>query len=635
LTRNKLWRLSLAAILGFGWLFLTPAYSDDPLSLAAQEIQELNEKVGNLTEKAETQALIDIAEDKYDAAVAAKAARDAAYNSYNLAVEAEVTALSEKNSAQSAVDNQIPIVAAALQDKNDAQDVLDIANINLSNTPVPSVGYQGVAFEIYPLSRSGNYAYIAPGSGLICQGGIPTFDAYAGWGAICGANQNFIGIFRATLTVPANINSVYFAAATDDGSRIYVDGVLESELWEEQGTTWSPYTRTFNTTTDKTLDLEVWWYNGGGPGNMHVGWGHSGIWTGIPNQYLSFGQGSSQEVFDAYNAAVTAQQSAQTIYNNKASYYNTQNQNLTILNQNLTSATQNLTTKQENLTTALDNKNNTESAYDQSIINLNNAIEDAWDLYNETWLFEEQQRVAAAIATALANMPQPTPEPTVEPSTEPTGDPSEEPSPTPESSPSEDEASNEPEPSPEPTPDPSQTETTEPEPSPESTPIVKPTPETTVGSDSENNVTNIITQETANLIADLTSKDTLAKLTPEQKAAVAEGLGIRASEIAKVAALAATDKNLATALQEFGDRIKENVNAPMPYTLADATTEVATEAFLADPIGAFADIDFEKLLSPSEWGKDMTDDQREKAQEVVIPVIIAGNIVAAAMTRRI
>jgi hypothetical protein len=73
----------------------------------------------------------------------------------------------------------------------------------------------------------------------------------------------------------------------------------------------------------------------------------------------------------------------------------------------------------------------------------------------------------------------------------------------------------------------------------------------------------------------------------------------------------------------------------MPYTLADATTEVQTEAFLADPIGAIFDIDFEKVLNPSEWGKDMTDDQREKAQEVVIPVIIASNIIAAAMTRRI
>ncbi len=73
----------------------------------------------------------------------------------------------------------------------------------------------------------------------------------------------------------------------------------------------------------------------------------------------------------------------------------------------------------------------------------------------------------------------------------------------------------------------------------------------------------------------------------------------------------------------------------MPYTLADATTEIATEAFLSDPLGAISDINFEELLDISNWGSDMTDDQREKAQEVIVPVIIAGNIVAAAMTRRI
>ena len=139
----------------------------------------------------------------------------------------------------------------------------------------------------------------------------------------------------------------------------------------------------------------------------------------------------------------------------------------------------------------------------------------------------------------------------------------------------------------------------------------------------------------ANLIADLTSKDTLTKLTPEQKSAVAQGLGIKTEELAKVAALAAAEPTVAKALEEFGDRIKENAQAPMPYTLADATTEVATEAFLADPIGALTDINFEELFDISNWGSDMTDDQREKAQEVIVPVIIAGNIVAAAMTRRI
>ena len=86
---------------------------------------------------------------------------------------------------------------------------------------------------------------------------------------------------------------------------------------------------------------------------------------------------------------------------------------------------------------------------------------------------------------------------------------------------------------------------------------------------------------------------------------------------------------------EFKERAAEAGAATMPYTLADATTEVQTEAFLADPIGALTSINLDELLSPSEWGKDMTDDQREKAQEVIVPVIIASNLVAAAMTRRI
>ncbi len=645
MTRNKLWRLSLAAILGFGWLFLTPAYSNDSLSLAAQEIQELNEKVSNLTEEAETQALIDIAEDKYDAAVAAKAARDAAYTSYNLAVEAEATALSEKNSAQSAVDNQIPIVAAALQDKNDAQDVLDIANINLQTAQSYVQGGVGLEYTVYHLLRDGSVAI--PGS-VICTG---TWNSSSMNLPVCGYYENIIVKFTGKITVPSHWTSTYFAGYTDDGFRMYVDGNLAVDNWVEQGTTWSPYSPVYDVSQDKTLDVDIWWYNGGGPGSYHLGWAIPGGWTGAGCDYtggwgvgfscnlntFSHGTQASQEQIDDYNSAVTAQAAAQTNYNNKLATYNTANSTLSTYNQTLTTKTNTYDTAVTTKANALTSKNNTQSTYDQSIINLNNAIDDAWELYNETWQFEEQQRVAAAIAAAIANQPQPTPDATVDPTPEPSPEPSPEqtepddPTPTPDSETTD-------EPTPDPTPETEPTDEPSSEPSPQPSDIDQeptPEPEPTPVEPSEKPSTNTITEETANLIADLTSKDTLTKLTPEQKAAVAEGLGIRASEIAKVAALAATDKNLETALQEFGDRIKENVNAPMPYTLADATTEVATEAFLADPVGAFADIDFEKILSPSEWGKDMTDDQREKAQEVVIPVIIAGNIVAAAMTRRI
>ncbi len=666
MTRTKLWRLTLTAILGFGWLFLTPAYSDDPLSLAAQEIQELNEKVGNLTEEAETQALIDIAEDKYDDAVAAKEARDDAYDAYDAAVASEATALQEKNTAQSAVDGQTVTVATALEDKNDAQDALDISTLNLSTansnlqsaqSVIDNAGGDGLQYTVYNLARIWP-SYAVPDS-VICSG---TWNSNYMNLPVCGNRyENIVVKFTGKITVPSWFTTVAFAGYTDDGFKMYIDGDLAVNNWVEQGARWSAWSPTYDVTVDKTFDVEIWWYNGGGPGSYHLGWTIPGGMTGAGCDYagnprvwgedfscnlntFSSGPGATQAQIDAYNAAVTAKATAQTdyntklaTYNTKLSAYNTANSTLTTYNQTLTTKTTAYNTAVTTTENALTVKNNTQSAYDQSIIDLNSAIDDAWELYNETWQFEEQQKVAAAIAAAMANQPQPTPDATVEPTPEPSFEPSPEqtepddPTPTPDSETTD-------EPTPDPTPETEPTDEPSPEPSPQPSDIDQeptPEPEPTPAEPSEEPSTNTITEETANLIADLTSKDTLTKLTPEQKAAVAEGLGIRASEIAKVAALAATDKNLATALEEFGDRIKENASAPMPYTLADATTEVATEAFLSDPIGAIADIDFEKLLSPSEWGKDMTDDQREKAQEVVVPVIIAGNIVAAAMTRRI
>ncbi len=54
-----------------------------------------------------------------------------------------------------------------------------------------------------------------------------------------------------------------------------------------------------------------------------------------------------------------------------------------------------------------------------------------------------------------------------------------------------------------------------------------------------------------------------------------------------------------------------------------------TEAFLADPVGAIIDINIEEI-EITQIGVDMTSDQKEKAQEVVVPVIIASQIVASA-----
>jgi hypothetical protein len=479
---------------------------------------------------------------------------------------------------------------------------------------------------------------------------------------VCGYYEDIIVKFTGVITVPSWFSTTYFAGYTDDGFKMYVNGSLAVNNWVEQGATWSPMSPVYDVSQDKTLDVEIWWYNGGGPGSYHLGWAIPGGWTSAGCDYagsprvwgqnfscnlntFSYGSQPTQQQLNNLTAAQTAQTAAQNTYNtklaarnDKLSVYNSAVSTLNTYNQTLTTKTTAYNTAVSNTATALTNKNNAIATYDQAIIDMNDAIDDAWDSYNSTWQFEEQQRVAAAIAAAMANQPQPTPESTIAPTPEPSPEPSPEQTkpvdPTPE--PSSDTTD---EPTPEPTVDPEPTVEPSPEPSPlpsdinpEPTPEPEPTPAEPSPKPSQ---PNTITEETANLIADLTSKDTLTKLTPEQKSAVAQGLGIKTEELAKVAALAAAEPTVAKALEEFGDRIKENAQAPMPYTLADATTEVATEAFLADPIGALTSIDLDKLFDISNWGSDMTDDQREKAQEVVIPVIIASNIVAAAMTRRV
>ncbi len=783
MTRTKLWRLSLAAILGFGWLFLTPAYSDDPLSIAASQIEKLEADVQKLNEKASTQALIDIANTRYDEAVAAKAAKDLAQTNFQDATDSVTVKTNAKNTAQNNVDTQQPIRDAKYTILQNKQNALDIANLNLqvaqsnnsglsaattelfnnnqintgisikindvtniSTTPnggvyIGNIGGDGThvvgpAFVLqtptlpvhvyfpsntkeigfWVFAKNGDSTatveYVEGGTGsFVIQHNVSSdypgyihqevFNAPAGKTiskVIFAADWDYYGVdsmyYKTSQEVVLGLNAYLydclgynesptlgcetspismgphstinfnfgqggpaglsedfqikwtgyikqtqhwtpqFRTCSDDGMIVKIDNLTVINDWAERGGQCGS-SNGFYMDSNDWVPIEVWYYENGGSASGRLEWNIGNGWTVVPSSVLSTQmQILSPEVL----AAQSAQATAQSEYNIALSEYNTENQKLQDYQLALQAATTDLTNAIQAKGIAQSNLDSATIDYSTKLNFLNLAIISAQEEYTKQWQFEEQQRVAAAIAAAMANQPQPTPDATTDPTPEPSPEPSpdqtepDDPTPTPDSETTD-------EPTPDPTPEPEPTVEPSPEPSPlpsdidqEPTPEPEPTP---AEPSEEPSQTNTITEETANLIADLTSKDTLTKLTPEQKAAVAEGLGIRAEEIAKVAALAATDKNLATALQEFGDRIKENASAPMPYTLADATTEVATEAFLADPIGAITDINLEELFDISNWGSDMTDDQREKAQEVIVPVIIAGNIVAAAMTRRI
>ena len=308
--------------------------------------------------------------------------------------------------------------------------------------------------------------------------------------------------------------------------------------------------------------------------------------------------------------------------------------------------------------------------------------------------FQEEARVTAslianAIAAAQSTViaePDPTPEIIVEPTPEPETTTDSDPTPEPDveiepeiitpedprfpdnAEQTEPEDSN-PSPSPDttdveneeidPTPEPSQ------EPSPQPTDIdldVTPEPEPTPDEPSEepsqeDTIINLVpqqgegtTEDLSRVIANLTSKDnkiikltadqmaaignTLLALTEEAKVDVAENLGVKTNEVDILAKSAKDNPAVAIAIATFADKAEQNADAPMPYTVADAITEAQADQFLSDPLGALTNIDFDKVFSPSEWGKDMTDDQREKVQEVVVPVILVGNIVSSVMSIR-
>ena len=674
-------------MLAFGWLLMSPegAYSDDPLTVAAQEIQELDDSIDDLGYKDEFISLIQEAEDKYAIAVSAKETQTQTSDLYDDSLDAETTALEEKNLAQSAVDGQTATVATALDHKDDAYDALGVANINLQTAQqaLNSAGGAGLEYTVYTLLRNGSQA--VTGS-VICTG---TWNSNSMQLPVCGNRyENFIVNFSGRITVPSWFTQTKFAGYTDDGFRMYIDGALAIDNWVEQGTTWSPYSPIYDVTTDKVFDVEIWWYNGGGPGSYHLGWAIPGGWTGAGCDYagnprvwgqnfscnlntFSSGPGATQEQTNDYNNALAARNLAQDVYNDKLNVYNQAVSTLNTYNQTLTTKTNNYNTAVSNVATALQNKEDAEDEYDQSIVDLNSAIEDAWEYYYEQAERELNAAIAQAAANAAAN--QPTPEPTPEPSPEPTEEPTEEPSPEPTEEPT-------PEPSPEPTVDPTDEPTPEPtpevtpDPEPTEEPVVDPTeepspepgpdpePEENPWTEPDVEITDEVLaalvpekgtgteEDLSNVIANLTSKDnklvtlspeqvtavsqTLRALTQEAKAEVAQDLGIKPSEVAQIAEQMKSNPALAEAFVEFTDREAEAGETPMPFTLADAVTEVQTEAFLADPLGAVFEVDVTELLSNfSELGMDMTDDQREKAQEVIVPVVIASQIAGAVIRR--
>jgi hypothetical protein len=111
------------------------------------------------------------------------------------------------------------------------------------------------------------------------------------------------------------------------------------------------------------------------------------------------------------------------------------------------------------------------------------------------------------------------------------------------------------------------------------------------------------------------------ELTEKQVEVVAEVFQVEAEDVSIIAESVKDDEVIAEAVEEYVERAVDNSDVEN-YTLADVVTEVSYESFIENPIETFVDFDDLGDITIANIGDDMTQDQREKAQEVVVPVIL-------------
>ena len=114
-------------------------------------------------------------------------------------------------------------------------------------------------------------------------------------------------------------------------------------------------------------------------------------------------------------------------------------------------------------------------------------------------------------------------------------------------------------------------------------------------------------------------------INPATEEVVAEVFNLKESEDVSIIAEAVADDSegvIAQAVEDFVESAVENAESALqPYTLADVVVEKQFEIIRTEGIGAIIDTDFSDIKI-SEIGSDMSQDQREKAQEVIVPTIL-------------
>jgi hypothetical protein len=420
--------------------------------------------------------------------------------------------------------------------------------------------------QVYDVLGQNESPYIPEGASPILTINVPNIDFQWGSGSVLGGpSEDVIVRFTGSIRSDSTQN-ISFLATADDGTRLYIDGVLVADDWVDKGgggTTTGPIS--FTAGVPKTIELM--YYENGGGANVFLHWDQSGSMEIIPaSAFTSQAAPVVKTIGPPRNLTISSGETSIVLTWEAPDTGNTQPERYAI-SFSAGSGGWGIATGNVGDANAL----NTTITIDHSLLDSLLPAGTVWSFHirsdNDTFsLYSENSNVVTG-STYVAPAPEPTPEPSPEPTEEPTEEPTPEPSPEPTVDPTE-------EPTPEPTPD------VTPEPEPTDEPVVEPIEEPTPEPSPEPTPEPGPVEEPAGP----TEEEEAIRLATEAAAAqaeAAEAARIEAETAAIIAAQAAAAKAEAERIAaeeaaEEAARIQAEIEAKAEADRIEAEIEAAT-----------------------------------------------------------
>ncbi len=310
--------------------------------------------------------------------------------------------------------------------------------------------------QVYDVQGQNEAPYIPQGASPVVTTNVPNIDFQWGLGSVLGGpSEDVIVRFTGSIRSDSTQN-ISFLATADDGTKLYIDGVLVADDWVDKGgggTTTDP----ISFTAGVPKNIELMYYENGGGANVFLYWDQSGSMEIIPaSAFTSQAAPVVKTIGPPRNLTISSGETSIVLSWEAPDTGNTQPERYAI---SFSAGNGGWGIATGNVGDA--NALNTTITIDHSLLDSLLPAGTVWSFHirsdNDTFsLYSENSNVVTG-STYVAPTPEPTPEPTVEPTIEPTPEPT--PGPTPE-----------PEPTVEPTPEPEPTV----EPTPEPEPTVEP-----------------------------------------------------------------------------------------------------------------------------------------------------------------